>query len=261
MLVRNGQQEEGMKWIEKCAGEGHEDGLSALADMLRNGGGGLARDPVEAVRLHEILAEKGDLISMNNLGSIYFTGRGPVKRDAVKSAKYYKMYHEKGGKKGRPLLNLGVLYRDGDGIERDLDQAISWFEKDVAEGNLDSHKSLAQIYHFEEYGRRDAEKLLYHYKKAGEAGLGECFNTLGRLYETGEVLAKDDTNAVTYYLRAAEANDPWGLYNLGVLNEFGRLGLKQNPEQAIELYQKAAGLNHEQAKKALARLGRNAAPE
>ena len=47
---------------------------------------------------------------------------------------------------GMAMHMLGVAYMMGEGVEKDLDKAIEWFEKAVAEGLQGSAFSISMIY-------------------------------------------------------------------------------------------------------------------
>jgi TPR repeat protein len=226
-----------------------------MADMLRNGGGGLKRNVAEAVKLHKVLAEKGQITSINNLGSIYMNGRGNVKPDFKLAAKYIHMYlkhteqrQRRGSKNGhnhgepayvygQNLINLGVLYRDGKGVEQDLEKAILYFEKAVKAKHRGAHKALGDIYtYYAEHGVQDSEKMLYHYTEGAKAGNTKCLNSLGLAYERGELLPKNNAEALKYYKLAAAKKHQYALWNLGRIYENGKPDVEKNIKEAIRFY-------------------------
>ena len=42
-------------------------------------------------------------------------------------------------------LNLGLMYRDGHGVEKDHDEAAKWFFRAAEQGSADAEKELAKL--------------------------------------------------------------------------------------------------------------------
>lgn len=60
------------------------------------------------------------------------------------AARWYRKAAEGGDKFAQN--NLGVLLRDGIGVERNCTEAITWFKRSAAQGYLKAQLSLAQLY-------------------------------------------------------------------------------------------------------------------
>ncbi|MBF0379549.1 MAG: sel1 repeat family protein [Magnetococcales bacterium] len=102
------------------------------------------------------------------------------------------------GEEGNPKAqhNLGAMYLNGHGVNRDINTAVSWF------------------------------------RKAAEQGLVLAQHNLGTIYLQGEgPLPPDPKEAAIWFGKAAMQGDPRSQYSLGALY-FEGLGVEQNLEKA-----------------------------
>ncbi|MEB0009571.1 tetratricopeptide repeat protein [Pseudomonas sp. RTB3] len=102
---------------------------------------------------------------------------------------------------------LGQILLDGNGIERDPELAVTWFQIAARNGHV-----MAQ-------------------------------NMLGRCHEHGWGCCASPLKAAAYYQAAADAGLDWGLYNLGNLLATGR-GVTQDQQRALACYRQAAEWGH-----------------
>lgn len=101
------------------------------------------------------------------------------------------------------LNNLGIVYHEGVGVERDMEKAVMYFEKAIELDDDLARSNLADIYRKGEYGvpknpERDFElykacKLPYAYFRVGEA------------YEYGRGVAQNIEEAKRNYRIAYQA--------------------------------------------------------
>ncbi|OFW82823.1 MAG: hypothetical protein A2018_00250 [Alphaproteobacteria bacterium GWF2_58_20] len=106
--------------------------------------------------------------------------------------------------------NLGILYEQGLGVEKDMAEAAVWYEKAAQNGNLEAQ---------------------FH---------------IGMLYAVGQGIPQDYTKAYTWFETAASRGDPRAEYNLGVLLADG-LGRLPAPGQAAPWFRKAAEQDYAEA--------------
>lgn len=101
--------------------------------------------------------------------------------------------------KGHPAaqVNLGLLYEEGKGVERDYAKALTW------------------------------------YRRAAAQGYAEAQYRLGLFHETGKGVAGDPDAAVDWYRRAALGRDTGAMEALGRLYAEGKDGLDADPLQAF----------------------------
>src|SRR5262249_766171 len=99
--------------------------------------GGAAAEPLEeaqaayergdyaaGIRLLRPLADQGDRAGQYNLGIMYREGQG-VPRDDTEAAKWFRLAAEQGDAKAQH--NLGNMYRVGQGVPQDYPEAAKWF--------------------------------------------------------------------------------------------------------------------------------------
>ena len=119
---------------------------------------------------------------------------------------------------------LGFLYREGIGVEKNINKALSYFIPSAAEGNS-----------FAEYN-------------------------LGYLYSNGIGMNADPEKAIEYYTRAAEKGDPFAQNNFGIEYSKKKDGyFGYNREKSIFWFEKAANQGNSRSQLALAALFRDKA--
>jgi hypothetical protein len=113
--------------------------------------------------------------------------------------------------------NVGVMYFNGQGVEKDIDQAIVWLEKAADEGSVDSQVRLGVIYVVGRDVPNDYSRALTLFKEAAYQGdpLGQFY--LGRMYELGLGTEKDPDSARGWYRVAASQGEPLAKERLGQL--------------------------------------------
>lgn len=85
------------------------------------------QDYEEALRLLRPLAESGDAMAQNNLGTLYQLGLG-VKRDLQEAIKWFKLAVDQG--EGSAAHNLGTIYLSGSPeVPVDQGESKKWYRK------------------------------------------------------------------------------------------------------------------------------------
>ncbi len=88
------------------------------------------------------LAELGDAEAQYNLGVMYDEGAGR-ERDLAMAAKWYREAAEQGFVDAQ--TNLGMMYTGGHGVSRDPDAARQWLQKAADQGDAEAADLLEQI--------------------------------------------------------------------------------------------------------------------
>src|SRR6478736_6798225 len=83
-------------------------------------------DYTQAARLFAPLAEQGHAAAQFNLGVMYRYGEG-VPKEAQEAAKWYRKAAEQGHAAAQN--NLGVMYELGQGVPLDYQEARRWYRK------------------------------------------------------------------------------------------------------------------------------------
>ncbi|CAI3952601.1 unnamed protein product [Commensalibacter communis] len=126
-----------MDWLEKSARQGYLPAQYQLGSFYFMGITGRA-DPVKGVEVWEKIAAtnpvnqdhavKQAIIDANvMLGQIYFAGRDGIAKDLKRFFHYYEQAAELGNKEA--MHYIAMMYQQGKGVEKNLEQSQLWFEK------------------------------------------------------------------------------------------------------------------------------------
>jgi len=144
-------------------------------------------------------------------------------------------------KEGDPKAqyNVGLIYANGRGVQKDMEQARKWYEKAAKQDNGPAQYNLGQIYHAA--GENDPhgyEKARYWYEKAVEAGVMQAYNNLGALYLEGKGVKKDQQKAFELFQEGAKMGDASAQVNVAVLYAWGE-GITNDKMKAYDNFKKA----------------------
>ncbi|MCM8541337.1 MAG: sel1 repeat family protein [Lentisphaeraceae bacterium] len=240
-------------------------------------------DTIEAHSLLKKAAEMGDTESMFYLGSLYTVD--PKLMDEKQAFKWIQMAVDKGWVPA--IRQLGVLYRSGFGVKKDLSKAVSLLESASQKGDVSAYEVLADIYRSGEidgkkdyqksreylmkaalkgsqkallitaefylYGEgveKDITKAIELLKQASENGLVEADLQLGDIYTLGKDVEPNFKEAYVYYKRAAEAGNKYGMFKLALAYLSGK-GCEKDGSAAVNWLKKSAKLGYTPAIKAL----------
>ena len=129
-------------------------------------------------------------------------------------------------------LRLGLLYRLGKGVPRDLRRAAHWFERAADQGDVGGQYWLAEA-----YGRGDGvpaspERPFQWFHRLAERGYAPAQERIARAYATGQGVPHDDRQAVVWLERAAKGGHHDAALRLAFAYRNGLLGLPRDSEQA-----------------------------
>lgn len=112
-------------------------GCPALADFYTGVVAYNKGDYATALREWVPLAQKGHPNAQNNLGVMYREGEG-VKQSYKEASKWFKLSALQGDAEAQN--NLGWLYDNGWGVSQDYNEAVKWYKRSAEQGD-----GLAQI--------------------------------------------------------------------------------------------------------------------
>ena len=140
---------------------------------------------------------------------------------------------------------LGLLYWDGNGVEKDVDTAVVWLNDAAARGHTGAQLSIALAY---ESGR--GVKQNYHLgaewiSEAARGGNSDAQYLLGTYYRDGRGVVQDYREAYAWIERSVTGDRSNALFLdalllLGATREWGR-GLPQDLVESYKWYALAAG--------------------
>jgi TPR repeat protein len=91
---------------------------------------------------YSLAAEGGSAQAQFSVGVLYASGDG-VQRDLAQAVHWYRCAAEQGDAAAQN--NLGVLYATGQGVAQDEDEALSWYRKAAAQGHALAWHNLAGL--------------------------------------------------------------------------------------------------------------------
>ena len=201
------------------------------------------------------LAEEGDLDAMFNVASYIIWGDqgSPVEPEAAAMAvRYYKANTENGDTDS--MLDLGAMYLEGRGVEKDEEEALRWYEKAAALNGTRACRCIANYYRYDvlEDGTPvpatdpvRLQKALEWYRTGAERQEENCIYELGDYYRKGIIVPKDEKKAFKLYWQAYEicreieeeqytVNDSYSdvCFRLAECYHYG-IGTEKDPAQAL----------------------------
>lgn len=199
-------------------------------------------------------AEKGDAEAQFDLGEAYRTGNGVAKDVTEAVAWYEKTANTKRANRFDKYANqqqinewpqtkaqfrLGMMYSDGEGVSKDIQKSVLWYEMAAAMGMAEAQHNLAVIYHNGNGIAKDESKAFEWFQKAATQGLAEAQFALGEMYRKGHGTARDIVRSVEWYQSAAAQGLASAQTRLGLMYSDG-IGVPKDAAKAVEWYQKAA---------------------
>ena len=205
--------QDGIKWLEKAAVQGHKGALGRLQKLCKDKL--LSTEQIAQAREYfQKAADEGNTDSMIFLGWMSEAGLALPKPDYIQAFKYYTQAAKKDDSNGYVLFRLGALTEIG------------------YNGYLDK-------------GEEAYRKAVGYYQQAADKGNDQAMYALGGMHEQGRGGLKGEEavrKAVEYYQQAADKSNAQAMYALGGMHEQGRGGLKgeEAVRKAVEYYQQAA---------------------
>jgi hypothetical protein len=148
-------------------------------------------------------------------------------------------------------MRLGVMYLDGDRVDRDYAAAMQWFQKAADQGNTDAQTYIGLLYQYGDGVARDYAEAMRWYRKAADQGNASAQNNIGGLNQNGWGVAQDYAEAMRWYRKAADSSNARAQYHIGTLYANG-WGVLADPGEARVWMQRAAVGGDPDAKKWLA---------
>jgi TPR repeat protein len=116
------------------------------------------------------------------------------------------------------MRNIGHLYRWGQGVEKDIAQAIHWYRQAAEKGFSRAQANLAAIYLQGEEGTPvDYDEAHKWFAAAAVQNLAVAQYNLGLMYELGLGVEKNEARALGWYNLAAKAGQPEAIERLSQL--------------------------------------------
>jgi TPR repeat protein len=151
---------------------------------------------------------------------------------------------------------LGVAYRFGRGVNRNLPEAAKWLRKASESGSAAAANDLGVMYQYGNGVPQNDIEAVKLFQRAADLGDAPAQANLGFMYTEGRGVRKDLSKAFGWTQKSADQGYAVGEMNLGFLYLEGK-GTTPDFPKGIEVLKKAAeqGLVEAQGRLALAFLG------
>jgi TPR repeat protein len=258
-LQEKGEFDKAFALFSQACQCGDSHGCARLG-YLYESGEGVAQDYLKAKSLFEE-ASKTDGRGYNGLGNMYYWG-SEGEQDFKKAALAYELGCMTDKGYAVACSNLGAMYRDGEGVGRNMKKAAELFTRAChADEHGDESSSigclnLGVMYHNNWGVKRDIIKAINYYETACSAeffsdiacqNLGDQYIDYGnsgkKIFPDDPRLAikKDRMTALKYYKKACDAGTSKRAYGCGPL---GLIYLQPNDPRIPKDIVKAAALLH-----------------
>jgi ankyrin repeat protein len=171
-------------------------------------------------------------------------------RAAIGNGKYKEAMHLLAplAKRGIPEAqnSVGVLYKEGWGVERDYTEAIKWFRAASDQGHAKAQYNLGRMYDEGSGVTKNFNKAVGWYRISADQGYPLAQSILGAMYATGDGVLQDYAEALKWYRLAAEKGESEAQRRIGLMYWEGQ-GVEKNHEEALKWYWKAASSGNQVA--------------
>jgi TPR repeat protein len=132
------------------------------------------------------------------------------------------------------VLGKAKLYMDIGKSKKGIDL----IKQEAEKGNSDAYILLGMEYRRGRFVPKNLEKAFSYYSLAKEAGNADGFFYLGRCYEMGIGVQKNCKKAIELFEEGVKRNNRMSMYRLSEYYKIGACGLQKNIEKAKILTQK-----------------------
>ena len=168
------------------------------------------------------------------LGSCYANGDG-VEKDMLEAIEWYRKAADQGDADAQ--YNIGLCYANGDGLEEDMTMAMEWYRKAAKRGNAEAQRAIEEWNEYNNFwDYNEEEKRLRKVMKQGNA---DAQYNLGMCYEKGDGVKENIKKAMDLYQSSAIQGYSKAQCRLGFFYKKG-FGIERNNEKAALWYHKAA---------------------
>ena len=193
-----------------------------------------------AVEWYRKAADQRYAYAQNNLGWMYLNGYG-VERDYRQAIVWFRKAAEQGNASAQ--ISLGWVYETGSGVERDLRRAVEWYRGAAEQGDARAQTNLGRMYVNGRGVRRNDSYAVEWFRRAAEQGYADAQSRLGWMYVNERGVERNYWQAIEWYRRGAEQGHAVSQFRLGRMYANGR-GIERNYNQAAVWYRRAAEQGH-----------------
>lgn len=166
----------------------------------------LTGSSADAKKWYQQAASKGNVAAMVMLGVLFEKEERMADGNIATAAKWFQRAAEHGNLYGE--LNIGEMYVDGYGVNKDKDKGIAWLEKAAAQGSVDAEFDLGMAYEDDQAMLEDRQKAAKWYLLAAQHGNPFAQRNIGMLYAKGDGVPRDYVEAYVWLNKAAAYGAP-----------------------------------------------------
>ena len=200
------------RWFEKAAAQGNENAQYQLAKLILNSASSTPEEISQAVEWLTKLAEAGSQYAQYALGKLYRDG-GPMEPNAVQSVIWFSQAAEQGHEYA--MYALGKLNLQ----TGNTTAACRWFEKAANLENQFAQYQLGKLLLQGDGVSKDVEEAVRQFTASAEQGNQFAQYALGKLYLLGKDIPQDKDAAVHWFTLAAEQGNEYAQYFLDHMND------------------------------------------
>lgn len=181
-------------------------------------------------------AEDGDAYCQDLLGDCFAAGDG-VEKNVLEAVRWYKA----AALQGLPMAHADVAFllkRGSQEVKQDWAEAARWFRMAATQGYPIAQHELGECYYAGNGVEKDLAAAARWFKQAADQGKTASLLFLSRLYQTGEGVPEDPKKAVSLVMEAATRGDAEAQVELGSRYKRG-FGVEQSDTEALKWYFKA----------------------
>jgi TPR repeat protein len=191
--------------------------------------------PRSAFEWHLRGAKAGDPDGMTTTGVHYRYGEG-VRKDLKEAVRWYRLAARRGCPNANS--NLGICFKNGEGVRRDRRKAFEYKARAARLGHARA-KIVVAAWTIDGFGvRRDAAKGVAMLRRLARRDPAAAYE-LGDRYGEGDGVPKDARRAVRWHRSAARRGSMEAVNSLGVAHYHGR-GVRKDRRAAVAFYRRAA---------------------
>ena len=198
-----------VEYFQKSAEQGYDSGQYNLANKYYIGTG-CEKDSVKAAFWYEKAATQGLAQAQHILAWGYFNGM-LVNKDIKKALEWI----EKAAQQGDAEIqsDAGYMYSEQSPF-MNYEKAIYWTQKAANQNNPPAFNNLGWFYEHGYGVDKDLNQAFTYYKKAADLDNSGGMRHVGEFYEKGWVVEKDVLEAAIWYKKAAKAGNDKAKANL-----------------------------------------------
>jgi enhanced entry protein EnhC len=181
-------------------------------------------------------AQNGDYQQASILLADYYVANQSTDSDLKLAASIYQNLANNGNVKAQ--IKLAYMYQKGLYHAKNYQEALNWYQRAADKNNVIAEYALGNMFQIGQGTNRDLDTAKRWYERAAAENFAPAQVALGFINETD---LHNYRQAEYWYRLAANNNNPVGLYNLGLLYDYGK-GVAADEVMAKALFDKAEKL-------------------